>query len=352
MTRKFLLAALLITVGCTGKQESAPNSGKAVAKVVNLFTWSGYFPASVVADFEKQTGIKIQISNFSSNEELLAKLQAGASGYDVIVPSDYMVSVMVKLGLLQELERSKISHWSNMDPHVAGRPYDPENKFSVPYAWTTTGIGINRDFFKGEIKGWRDLFENPALVGKFSLLDDVREVLGAALKRNGNSLNSVDPGELAKAKEVLMKARKSIRSFTSEPQTALINGEVAVAHIYSSDALQAIKKVDSKIAYVIPIEGATFCIDNLAIPKTAPHMAEAHAFIDFVMQAKVDAMIVQDRVVGGVVKGVEALLPKVILQNAALFPDAKVRERLEMIRDVGESTAAYDRIWTEVKAAL
>jgi spermidine/putrescine transport system substrate-binding protein len=205
-------------LGCTSKspsQVSQNSSSPAQNRVVNLAIWSNYITPELLAKFKEKTGIQVQISNYSSNEELLAKLQAGASGYDVAVPSDYMVFAMIKLGLLNELDYSRLSNAKWVDPKFFKKSYDPDNKYSVPYDWGTTGIAVNRTLYSGKIKGWNDLFQKEDLVGKFSLLDDAREVLGAALKAQKFSLNSKNPEELKKAKELLLKVRPRVKAFTS-----------------------------------------------------------------------------------------------------------------------------------------
>jgi spermidine/putrescine transport system substrate-binding protein len=350
-----LALALLCTSACTQKSPTSSSSATAAspsgaAKVVNLAIWSNYVNQDMLNAFEKKTGIHVQMSNYSSNEELLAKLQAGASGYDVVVPSDYMVFAMIKLGLLKELDYSKIPNSKSIDPRWLKKNYDPTNKFSVPYDWGTTGIAINRTLYKGQIKGWKDLFGNTDLAGKVTLLDDVRETIGAALKAQGFSLNSKDPAQLAKAKEMLFKVHPRVKAFTSEPMMPLVNGETAVAHAYMSDALQARKQTGGKIDYIIPEEGATLWIDNLVIPNGAPHWAEAHALINYLLEAKSNASTVMSVMVAPTNKETYALLPSDLQKNTILFPKEPVMKKLEMLQDLGESLAQWDRIWTEVKA--
>lgn len=352
-----LVAALSLSMGCTKKAPDAPDSGTAEntaaprgARIVNLAIWSNYVSPELLAEFEKKTGIKVQVSNYSSNEELLAKLQAGASGYDVAVPSDYMVFAMTKLGLIRELDLAQLPNSKSLDPKFKKKPYDPENKFSVPYDWGTTGIAVNRTLYKGEIKGWKNLFGNADLAGKFSLLDDVRETLGAALKAQGFSLNSKNPDELAKAKELLIKNRGKIKAFTSEPMMPLTNGETAVAHAYLSDALQARRASGGKIEYIIPEEGGTLWIDNLVVPTGALHVKEAHEFINFLLEAKSNASTVMSIFVAPANKDTFALLPKDLQSNTMLFPPAALLAKCEMMLDLGEALAVWDRVWTEVKA--
>lgn len=362
----FAVAFLSLTAfvtGCTKKAETpvvAP-SGAATElsqtstqargpRVVNLAIWSNYVSQELLQEFEKRTGIKVQVSNYSSNEELLAKLQAGASGYDVVVPSDYMVFAMQKLGLIRELDRAKLTNIKSLDPKFLDRPYDPGNKHSVPYDTGTTGIAVNRALYKGEVKGWRNIFGNADLAGKFSLLDDVRETLGAALKALGHSLNSKGATELKAAQELLLKNRGRIKSFTSEPMMPLTNGETAVAHAFLSDALQAGRASGGKIDYVIPEEGCTLWIDNLVIPTGAQHVEDAHTFINFLLEAKSNAATVMSVLVTPANKDAFALLPKDVQANQALFPTEKALAKCEMIQDLGETLTLWDRAWTEVKA--
>ncbi len=355
--QKFLLFVLIsllaCAAACTKKSEVTSSSAGAPAslnKVVNLAIWSNYLSPELIADFEKRMGVKVQVSNYSSNEELLAKLQAGASGYDVVVPSDYMIFAMQKLGLLQALDPSKLPNAKSLDPRHLKRNYDPENKYSLPYDWGTTGIAVNRTLYPGEIKGWKSLFSNSALAGKFSLLDDVRETMGVALKALGYSLNTKDPAQIAQAKEFLIKHRASVKAFTSETLAMLVNGETAVSHAYVQDALQARKQTGGKIQYLIPEEGCTLWLDNLAIPTGAKNVAEAHALINYLLEAKSGASTALAIFAAPVNKESVALLPKELQADTSLFPTDAMLAKCEMIQDLGESLTLWDRAWTEVKA--
>ncbi|OFZ83019.1 MAG: hypothetical protein A2583_13235, partial [Bdellovibrionales bacterium RIFOXYD1_FULL_53_11] len=338
------LSAFSGIVACTKKNEGASS------RVVNLAIWSNYLSPETIGLFQKKTGITVRVSNFSSNEELLAKLQAGASGYDVVVPSDYMVFAMSKLGLLRGLDRGKLANFSQLDGKLLDKPYDPGNRFSVPYDWGTTGIAVNRTLYRGRLTGWKDVFGNPALKGKYTLLDDVRETLGAALRSLGLGQNSIKPEDLEKAKRVLMAVRTEVKGFTSEPMAPLASGETAVAHAYMSDALQASRSSGGKIEYIIPEEGATFWIDNLVIPAGAANVEQAHALIDFMLDAGSNLATVKSVLVAPANKNVFKILPPELQANKALFPSDDVMKRMEMIQDIGEALAVWDRIWTEIKA--
>jgi spermidine/putrescine transport system substrate-binding protein len=325
--------------GCTPK-----------AKVVNLAIWSNYASKPILEEFTKRTGITVQVTNYSSNEELLAKLQAGASGYDVVVPSDYMVYAMSQLKLLKPLDRAKLPHFKALDPRFLSKPYDPDNRVSVPFDWGTTGIAVNRELYKGRIRGWKDVFSNPELAGKFTLLDDARETIGAALKAQGLSLNSQSDEDLKKARELLASVRPKVKAFTSEPMMALQNGETAVAHAYVSDALQARRATGGKIEYILPEEGGTLWVDNLVIPAKAPHSDEAHAFIDYLLEPASNAATVQAVLVSPANRETIPLLPQALQADAAMFPSEKALARFEMMRDLGAGIEKYERIWTDIKA--
>jgi spermidine/putrescine transport system substrate-binding protein len=349
-TLYWISAALAVTVlcaGCTSKS-GAP---AAAQKTVHIAIWSGYLTPEVQQDFEKKTGIKAVVSNYSSNEELLAKIQAGASGYDVVVPSDYMVGVMAKQKLLRELDRSKLPHAAKLDPKLLARAYDPENKYSVPFDWGTTGIAVNPSLYKGTITSWKDLLTRPDLAGKFTLLDDVRETLGAALRALGYSINTHKPDEIQAAKALLMQARKRVKAFSSEIVPSLTSGETPVAQAYGTDALRARKASGGKVDYVFPKEGCTLWIDNFSIPAAAAHPDEAHAFIDFMLNPGSSVQAVQEIFIAPSNLETRALLPEDFRKNLMLFPGPETMAKCEMIEDMGDDLKLWDRAWTEVKAS-
>ncbi|MEK7357682.1 MAG: spermidine/putrescine ABC transporter substrate-binding protein [Bdellovibrionota bacterium] len=352
-----MCSVFVALTGCTKKDEAATPAAdpQAAAKVagpqeVNLAIWGNYLPEETQERFTKETGIKLKISNYASNEELLAKVQAGASGYDVAVPSDYMVGVLSKLDLLQGLDSGKIPNRGDVDPAFLKQGFDPENKFSLPYAWSTAGLAVNKDLYKGDLKTWKDLFTKKDLIGKISLLDDVREVTAAALKVNGYSVNTTNPEELKKAEATLKAARSHVKMFRSDMIDALLNKEVAVAHVYSVDALQAAAKSGGKIVYVIPEEGGTRAIDNMVILKSAKNVESAHKLINFLLSHDANLKFVSTIKGGPVLKSTKDSLSEELKSNTALFPPPTVLSKLEAIQDVGEATRLYDRLWTEVKS--
>ncbi len=335
----FLAAAVIATFGCTKKE----------SKEVNLAIWGSYLSPELVEKFTKETGIKINVSNYTSNEELLAKVQAGSSGIDVAVPSDYMVQIMIKLDLLEPIDMAKITNKDLFAQEWMNQSFDPGNNFSLPYAWSTAGIAVNRALYKGEIKDWKDFLENPELKGKFSLLDDVREVTAMALKFNGATVNSVDPKELEKAKALLLKVKPNVKMFRSDTVEALVHKEIAVAHAYSSDALMAGSK-DSNIEYILPASGGTKAMDNLVVLKNAKNKENAFKLLDFMSSKESNLNFVVRSRGGPVLKTTRDLLPADIKNNPSLFPDSKTLSKFESLHDLGENTKLYDTIWTSVKS--
>lgn len=351
--RVAITTAIVIAIaGCTRGVPGPTGAGSSRGKrTVNLGIWAAYVAPGTLSDFERRTGIHARMSNYASNEELLAKMQAGGSTFDVVVPSDYMVFVMIKLGLLRPLDYAGIPNFRGIDPKFLGKSYDPKNRYSVPYDWGTTGIAINRALYGGKIRSWKDLFNRPDLAGKFTLLDDARETIGAALKSLGYSLNSKDPAQLNQARQVLLNVRKRVKGFTPDPILTLTDGDAAIAHNYSSNALQARKALGGKVEWVFPEEGGTLWIDNLVIPAAAPHPAEAEALVNFLLDPKVVAATVQAVFVSPTNREALKFLPQSLLNDRALFPTSRDLNHFEMIEDLGETVRDYDRIWTEVKAS-
>jgi spermidine/putrescine transport system substrate-binding protein len=341
-----LLLATLSMLSCTKKDSVETNS----SRVVNLAIWSNFFSPEMQKKFTEQTGIKLNITNYSSNEELLAKVQSKNSGIDLAVPSDYMVDIMQKLSLLAKLDKAAIPNLKLIDTKWLKQPYDLENVHSLPYSWSTSGIAVNRELYKGKITGWKDFLYNPDLSGKISLLDDSREVIGIGLRLNGHSVNSKSPDHLEKAKKTLFEIRPRIKAFRSDTIDFLLNKEVIAAQVYSPDALQAVKRSAGTIEYILPIEGSTRAIDNLVIIAGSKNYKEAHELINFFLSTEVNVNFVSNILGGPVLTQTAERLPNEIRNMKNLNPDEKILSKFERIVDVGDSSSAFDRIWTEIKS--
>ena len=318
-------------------------------RVLNLFIWSNYIAPETLAKFEARHGVRVNVDLYDSNEALLAKLQAGNAGYDVIVPSDYSVQVLVAQGLLRPLDRSALPNLRHIDAAFLDRPYDRGNRFSVPYFWGTTGIAYHRKRVAAPVDSWSALWD-PRYRGRVLMVDDAREVFGAALKRRGHSLNATDPALLRAVRDDLIAQRPLVRAYNSTNfEDVLLSGDVWLAQGWNGQFAKAMEQ-DPDIVYVIPKEGSTLFIDNLAIPVDARHAELAHRFIDFTMEPEIAAEICQTMKYSSPNRSAWPLLPDSIRRNPAIFPPRDVLPRLELIQDLGEATVLYDRLWTEVKS--
>jgi spermidine/putrescine transport system substrate-binding protein len=342
-----LTTTALILAGC-GPQADAP--GAASGKVLNLFIWEEYLDPALKAEFEKETGIKVVESNFGSNEDMLAKLQAGG-GFDVVVPSDYMVRVMRRMNLLQKLDRAKLPNAGNIDPFFNTFKYDPGFHYSIPFQWSTTGIAYNTKEVKTTPDSWAYLFD-PAKAapfkGRMSMLNDPREVIGAALISLGHPLNSTDPEHLKSAERLIRAQKPLVAKYDSESfEDSLASGETVIAHGWSGEFAVASSE-NPDIAFVLPREGAVIFVDNLAIPAGARNVEAAHAFINFLLRPEVAARVANYSLYGSANAAALPLIDENVKKgHGFLRPEAV---KLHEIEDLGDQTALYDQIWTRLKA--
>ena len=344
------LALLAIVVSCgpaTGGGEQE------LAKELHVYNWSEYIDPEIYTDFEEEFGVKVIEDTFASNEDLLAKMQAGASGYDLIVPSDYMVTIMNELDLLAELNFDNIPNFKNISDKFKDPSYDPGNKHSVPYDWGTTGIGYDTNVVEQVPDSWAYLFD-PALAsqyaGKISMLNDSRESIGAALKYLGYSLNTTDEAQLEEAKQLLIQQKPWVATYDSEAfEDLLAAGETALAHGWGGDFYMAMADAP-QIAYAIPKEGGVIWTDNLAIPKTAPSQYTAEVFINYLLRPEVGAQNCNYTWYASPNTAAEEFINPDILNDPGIYPPDEVLAKLEFLKDVGEATSLYDRIWTEIKS--
>jgi spermidine/putrescine transport system permease protein len=319
------------------------------ARVLNLFIWSNYIAPETLAKFETRYGVKVQVDLYDSNEALLAKLQARNAGYDVICPSDYSVAVLIAQKLLRPLDRAALPNMRNLDAGFLDRPYDRGNHYSVPYFWGTTGIAYDRTKVAAPVDSWAALW-NPRYKGRVLMLDDAREAFGAALKLRGHSLNSTDQRQLEAARDDLLRQKELVRAYNSTNfEDVLLSGDVWLAQGWNGQFAKAMFE-NPDLVYVIPKEGSTLFIDNLAIPVDARNPELAHRFIDFTMEPEISAEICRTMKYSSPNRAAWPLLPEAILKHAAIFPPPDSLKRLELIEDLGDTTVLYDRLWTEVKS--
>lgn len=323
---------------------------KPAGKVVNIYIWTNYLPQEVVAEFERRTGIHANVDTYDSNEAVLDKLQSGVADYDLVVPSDYMLKILVPQGLVQPLDHSRLPHLANLDPRFLDQKYDPKNGHSVPYLWGTTGIGYDKTKIPEPVDSWAVLFD-PRHTGRILMLDDMREAFGAALKLMGRSINEKDPAILRQAAERLKQQKRLVRTYNSSDFANLLAaGDVDVAQGWNGEMAEAVANSKGRLAYVVPKEGGTLWIDNLAIPKGARNVDAAYAFLDFVMEPEIAAKIVNHVHYAGANRAALPLIDAKVRNDPAIYPPQEVLDRCELIEDLGETTQLLDRLWTEVKA--
>lgn len=338
------IIGLLFWNGCSRKQE-----GQTLSKELNVYNWSHYVAESTLADFEKEFGVKVNYDNFSSNDELLAKLQTGVSGYDVIFPADYMVKIMAAQGLLAELRKENIPNLKNLDDRFRNPPYDPEGKYSVAYQWGTTGIGYNLAKVGKRITGWDVLWE-PAYKGRITMLDEIRSGLVPALKLLGFSVNTTHPSELLQAKELMLANKPLVKAYTSATyQDLLKSGDAWIVVGFSGDIYQ-VAKDHPDIYYVIPSQGSDLWVDNMCIPATAPNKSTAEVFINYMLRADVSAAISNFTHYASPNAAARQFIKPELLNDPNIYPPKEVMDKLEFLQDVGEATRLWDRTWSEIKS--
>ena len=312
---------------------------------LNLYLWSDYLADNTIPNFEKEFGVKVTLDTYESNEEMIAKLLAGASGYDLILPTSNLFAALFANDLVAPLNRRYLTNWGNVAPIFVDPAWDPGNAHSVPWAWGTTGIAYRKDQIKRPPDSW-SVFFDPALRGKMTMLDDLRDVIGTFLKYRGRSLNSIVPAELTQAKADAVAAKANLKAYVSAPVKAqLIAGDVWLAQLWSGDAAQAMAE-QPEVAYVIPKEGSMIFTDGLAIPKTARHRRAAHEFMNYVLRPEIAAAIA-DKTGYGTPN--QAALP--LTRAKVPYPTAEELARLEYQTDLGAAAQDWDRLWTEIKSA-
>lgn len=349
--RVCLALALLPLVALNGCKRSGPSNVAAPEKVLNIYIWSEYLPDSVVEQFVKETGIRVNVDVFDSNEKLLEKLSSGAVDYDIVVPSDYAVQAAAGQKLLQPIDHAKLTGWSNLDPAQLNPKFDPGNQYSMPYFWGTTGLGYRKGSLAEPVDSWSVLFD-PANEGKVLMLDDVRECFAVALKRMGKSVNETDPAVLKQAADMLKAQNRQVHPlYDSETfDKKLQAGDVSFSHGYNGQLAKVVAAAPQKFGYVVPKEGATRWMDNLCIPASAPHAESAYAFMNFVLRPEVNAKIVESVGYASPNAAAKKLIPKRIVDDPNIYTPPDVLQRCEFMQDLGDRATLLDRYWTEIKA--
>jgi spermidine/putrescine-binding protein len=348
--RILALALSLATLGGCGRGgDEAPYPGPGERKL-NVYIWSEYLPKEVIDDFTKRTGIAVRYDLYDSNEPVLEKLQSGVADYDLVVPSDYMVRILIQLKLLRPLDKARLKNLGNLDPRFLDKEFDPHNGYSLPYLWGTTGYGYNKQKAGSAADSWAPLFD-PANKGRILMLDDMRECFAVALKFLGHSINSTDPAVLKQAADLLKKQKPLVKTYnSSDYENILGSGDVNYAHGYNGQLAKLAAKEPGKFGYVLPKEGATLWVDSVCIPARARNVESIYAFLDYILEPEVNARIVNGISYASANVPARRLIRPEILNDAAIYPSEAALTKCEFVEDIGDATTILDEYWTEIKS--
>ncbi|QTN32321.1 spermidine/putrescine ABC transporter substrate-binding protein [Akkermansiaceae bacterium] len=325
-------------------------SGKGAKQTLTVFTWADYLSENAAASFEAALNCKLVIDTFDSNEAMIAKIESGATGYDILVPSSYAVKQLDSKGLLQPLDHSKLPNLDNIDQAYLATSLDPEMKTSVPYMMAPTCVAYLKSKLPEAEPTW-NLYSSPEIKGRATLLDDMREVLGAALKSLGHSLNSTDPAELEAAAALAIRWKANIAKFENEQyKSGIASGEFHLVHGYAGDLIAA-QAENGDIEIVIPREGASFPCDDLCIPKSAKNPDLAHAFIRHLSEAEVAAENMEWIGYRAPNTAAYPIVSDDFRGSAILFPPAELFAKCEPIAYLGDNLPLWAAAWDKVKNA-
>ncbi len=324
----------------------------ASAADVKVLMWSDYIDPEIPKQFKELTGQDVKIDVYEDTESMIAKLQAGGnSQYDVVVGADHSIPILIKLGLVQKLDKSKVPNSANVTDLFKSPPFDPGLAYSQPYQWGTMGIIYNKK--KMSKPGWGAFFGKQP--GTFMLLDSMRDTISAGLLVDGKSINTTKLKELQAAGKKIIDAKKSKNclGFDGSPANAkkVASGQCDFALVYSGDALNAIKEAkNDDIDYVIPESGAQIWVDVMVVPDKAPNVAGAHQFINYIMDAKIGAQLSNYINFGSPNKAALPMVDEASRNDPRIYPPESITSKLEFLQDVGKDTQNYDKIWTAIKS--
>jgi spermidine/putrescine transport system substrate-binding protein len=336
----------------TGTSGAAPTSKAKATNAVaepelNFYNWTDYIAPDTLAGFTDASGIDVTYDNFSSNDEMEAKIASGAAGYDLVVPSDNFLRRFLRSGLLTPLDHDLLPNLKNLDRRFTEADYDPGNAYSVPWAWGTTGLAYSKSQL-GDVTGF-SAYDLAAARGRSTILDEARDALALGLLVLGHDPNTTDAKQLAEAVTVLLELKGKLGQITSDVIEPLTSGQVPLAQAYSGDAFQA-RAANDDLAYAIPAEGGLTYVDLLCVPKDAPHAENAHKFIDHVLEPSVGAALANAIRYGSPNEAAKPLIDPELLNDPLVYPPAELLAKLPFTKDLGPDVEArYADAWTRVK---
>lgn len=348
-----VLAALPVSMSAQDEMTSWTCPEGFAGQTLSVFNWSTYVAEDTISNFEALCGVTVIYDVFESNEALLARLAGGNPGYDVIFPTDYMVSQMIGRELLMPLDHSQIPNIANLNPVFTDKGFDPGNTYSLPYQWGTIGIGYNRTKVGEDITSWEQVF---AYQGPVAWLEDLRSMFGIGLLMLGYEPNSNNPDEIAQARDYLVAHGANVVAIAADDgQAMLARGDVDITVEFSGDIFQVMAECEcDDYVYVIPEEGTPTWTDNMAIPVGAPNAPLAHVFMDYILDPKVGADISNYTAYGSPnMASIDGgLIDPELLGNQAIYPSADTEERLFFVEERPDVEQSYNDAWDELKILL
>ena len=323
------------------------------AEQLNLYNWTVYINPEILTDFTKETGIAVNLDNYGTNEEMLAKIQAGATGYDIVFPSVHMQDIMTSLNLLQPAGLKDMKGYGNIDQKYFLSHTDTDHTNCLPYNRGSSGLMYNKKLIGDTpVDTWKVVFDPPEeLKGKIAMLDDMRELIGAALMYNGHSINSTDPKELMQARDTIIKAKPYWAALLTDGiGDKVVNGDFVVAQWWSGTVIQTMDTQPDVIGYAIPKEGTNGFQEDMCILASAPDVENAKKFFEYMMRPEVNAKNTNWLRGWSTNKAALPLIDKALTSNSSIYPDDETFKRLQILTDVGDKIKLYDKVWTSVKS--
>ncbi|BDR56644.1 ABC transporter substrate-binding protein [Xylocopilactobacillus apis] len=319
-------------------------------KVLNIFNWGDYIDPTLIKKFENQTGYKVSIQSFDSNESMIEKIRQGGISFDLTVPSEYTVEKMKKMNLLKPIDLNRIHNLKQIDSVFMNRSFDQNNRYSIPYFWGTLGIVYNDKYIKpGEVKHWQDLW-SPKYKNAILLIDSVRDVFAASLIPMGKTINTTDTGTLLKAKKSLVELAPNVKAIVADEIKMYMEQEESYLAVDWSGEASEMMNVNKHLHYVVPSEGSNIWIDSFVIPKTAKHFKAIYKFLNFMNEPENAAKNAEYVGYATVNEGARKILPRSIVGNKSFYPDFKTMSHLDTYRDLGQKTVEeYNDFYLEFK---
>jgi spermidine/putrescine transport system substrate-binding protein len=337
--------------GCDSKSDGAKIAGTGEEPKLNFYNWDTYIGETTIDDFKGASGIDVNTSLFATNDELFAKLRAGNQGYDVIVPSNDFVERMAQSDMIIPLDHAQIPNFKNVGAAFRDVAYDPQRKYSMPYTWLALGIGYRKSKVKGVPDSWKLLLDSDEYKGRIALLQEAGDLFRISAKYLGKSVNALTKADIAQIEAMLIKQKPHIKAFHEDNgQDLLVSGEVDLVLEYNGDIAQKMVE-DDDIDFIIPKEGTQLNADNLCIPKGAPHPKNAHAFINYLLDAEAGKKITETILYPTPNDAAKALMPDDYKNNQVIFPPAERLAKSEYARYNAELQPLFEEAFTRLRAA-